>query len=179
MKNKKKKYKNYENFYIGFKNRLLQSIARGAPGHSSLRVWLHRYRGVHIGKGTFIGTDVIIDSSTPYKIHIGNNVIIGMRTTLIGHFGNMGREHVTSRKATLVIEDDVFIGPGVILLPNIHIHKGAVIDAGSVVSKSVPPNTMVQGNPAVPVATCGIPLTNSTPMWEFYRNLKPIKKKTI
>jgi len=152
-------------------------MARSLPGHSTLRVWCHRARGVHIGNNVFIGTDVIIDTATPEKISIGNNVIVGIRCTLISHFDNKGVENIKNGKISLKIEDDVFIGPGVIILPDVTIGKGSVLSAGSVITRSVPPYMMMQGNPALPVAKCGIPLTKSTQMWEFYKNLKPIKKK--
>lgn len=160
----------------GIKNRILQSLAKNAPGSTTLRVWLHRMRGVKIGQGVFIGTEALIDTSHPHKIVIGEKVSIGIRCILIAHFDNKGDALLRSRKPSLVIEDEVFIGPGAIILPNVRIGKGAVVMAGSVVTKSVPPYTMVQGNPAVPVATCGISLTRETPMWEFYKKLRPIKK---
>lgn len=168
----------YENSFVGFRNRLYQALARALPGSSSLRVWLHRHRGVCIGVGVFIGTDVIIDTSLPRKVVIGDNVTVGIRSTLIGHFGNIGTEHIESPEPSLVIEDDVFLGPGVIITPNTRIGRGAVIMAGSVVTRSVRANTMVQGNPAVPVGKCGIPLRRGTPMWEFYKHLKPLASKS-
>jgi serine acetyltransferase len=62
----------------------------------------------------------------------------------------------------------------VIILPNVVIGHGAVVTAGSVVTRSVPPMTVVQGNPAVPVARCGIPFTPTTTSKEFARRLKPL-----
>jgi acetyltransferase-like isoleucine patch superfamily enzyme len=73
------------------------------------------------------------------------------------------------------IEDDAFIGPAVVILPDVTIGAGAVVTAGSVVSRSVPPLTMVQGNPAKPVARSSIPLGLHTPLHEYYRQLKPIR----
>src|SRR5947208_178853 len=70
--------------------------------------------------------------------------------------------------------DDAFLGPGVIIMPNVTIGAGAVVAAGSVVTRSVAPLTMVQGNPAKPIARCGIPLGLDTPIKEFYRRLTPI-----
>ena len=157
---------------VGARNRMFQLLARNLPGATSLRVWLHRRRGVRIGQGVFIGTDVIIDTAIPRKVWIGDDVVIGMRSTLVGHSGNLDESHVHTPQPRLVIEDQVFIGPGVLILPNTRIGKGSVVVGGSVVMKSVPPHTMVQGNPAVPVAMCGIPLLRSTNMWEFYRHLK-------
>jgi maltose O-acetyltransferase len=48
----------------------------------------------------------------------------------------------------IVIEDDVWIGARVILMPGVRIEKGSIIGAGSVVTKDVPPYTIVGGNPA-------------------------------
>ena len=49
------------------------------------------------------------------------------------------------------IEDDVQIGVGAIILKGVHIGRGAIIQAGAVVSKNVPGGTTVAGNPARPV----------------------------
>ena len=50
-----------------------------------------------------------------------------------------------------------------------------IVTAGSVVTRSVAPLTMVQGNPARPIARCGVPLGLHTPIKEFYRRLTPIE----
>jgi acetyltransferase-like isoleucine patch superfamily enzyme len=156
-----------ENPIIGIKNRLLQLVAMHAPGARKTRVWCHRKRGVKIGQDVWIGTGALIETSSPWLVTIGSRVIIGIRATIIAHFHSV--EGVT-------IEDDVFIGPGVIVLPGTTIGKGSVVTAGSVVTKSVPCQTLVQGNPAVPVARCGIPLGLETSGREFSRHLKPFKR---
>jgi UDP-3-O-[3-hydroxymyristoyl] glucosamine N-acyltransferase len=155
---------NPENPLIGMKNRILQALAR-TPGSMSWRILLHRARGVKIGKGAFIGTDTIIETAQPSLVSIGDDVSICTRVTIIAHFREMTKVR---------IEDQAFIGPGAIILPGVVIGMGAVVTAGSVVTKSVPPRTMVQGNPAVPVAKCGVPLTMSTNLPEFYLKLKPL-----
>lgn len=152
----------------GFMNRVLQEMARITPGARSVRVRLHRWRGVKIGANAWIGYDCVLETSRPHLISIGANVIISVRAMLIAHF--RGAEGIT-------IEDDVFVGPGVIILPNVTIGRGSVITAGSVVSASVPPMTVVQGNPARPIATCGVTLVGEAPLQTFYRSLRPIKKK--
>ena len=89
---------------------------------------------------------------------------------LIAHF--RGPEGIT-------IEYDAFIGPGAIILPNVKIGRGAVITAGSVVSTSVAPMTVVQGNPARPIATCGVTLGEKTSMGQFLNSLRPLKRRVI
>ncbi len=160
----------------GFKNRALQIIALYGPGATTLRPSLHRLRGVRIEPGVFIGTDVIIETSQPQLVSIGSGAVIGIRSVIIAHFRD-GDERVQSGEPSVRIEEDVFIGPGVIILPNVTIGYGAVVNAGSIVSRSVPALTMVQGNPARPVARCSVPLGRNTPVKEFYRTLQPIKAK--
>jgi len=53
----------------------------------------------------------------------------------------------------VVIEDYVYIGPRAIILPNVHIGRGAVVAAGSLVSKDVDPGIVVKGVPARPMMT--------------------------
>jgi serine acetyltransferase len=69
--------------------------------------------------------------------------------------------------------DHAFVGPGVLILPNVVIGEGAVVAAGSVVNESVPPYTLVQGNPAKPIASGVMPLAGSTKYTEFIKSLKP------
>src|SRR6266478_3459894 len=153
-----------ENLWAGIRNRICQHLARILPGARSLRVSLHRWRGVRIGKEVWIGYDVILDTSRPHLITIEDGASLSMRVTVIAHF----RE-----TQGVKIEQDAFIGPGAILLPNVTVGRGAVVTAGSVVSHSVPPMTIVQGNPAVPIATCGIPLSSEVTLKEFSRRLRP------
>ena len=152
------------------KDRILQLIAFHAPGAKSLRVRLHRWRGVKIGQGVWIGYQVLLDTSCPDLISFGDNVIISVRAMLIAHF--RGPQGIT-------IEDDAFIGPGAIILPNVTIGRGAVVTAGSVVSSSVGPMTVVQGNPARPIATCGVTLGEKTTMGQFLRSLRPLEQAFV
>lgn len=155
------------------RNRVFQLLALYIPGSTSIRVWLHRKRGVQIGQDVFISIAVIIDTEYPEKVSIGNNVTLGIRSTIIAHFNDQVNSGVTVK-----IEDDVYIGPGVIILPNVIIGKGSVISAGSVVKTSIPPKSMVAGNPAKIVAICEKPLAYGKGLSyiDFVDNLKPVRK---
>jgi len=155
-----------ERVLTGTKNRLLQILARIAPGATSIRVTLHRWRGVNIGSNVWIGYDAIIESSYPRLVTIKDRAAIGMRATIIAHM----RE---SRAVT--IEEDAIVGPGAIVLPNVNIGRGSIVTAGSVVTTSVPPMTMVQGNPARPIAKIGIVLGMGVSIKEFSKHLKPLR----
>jgi acetyltransferase-like isoleucine patch superfamily enzyme len=154
-----------ENPLRGIANRVLQHLARILPGAQSLRPALHRARGVHVGKDVWIGYDVIIDTSRPHLVTLEDGCSLSMRVTVIAHFRELQGVRV---------ERDAFIGPGVIILPNVVIGHGAVVTAGSVVTRSVEPMTVVQGNPAVAVARCSVPLKMDVTVKEFSRRLRPV-----
>jgi acetyltransferase-like isoleucine patch superfamily enzyme len=158
----------------GIRSRFLQILALYAPGGDTVRVALHRLRGVRIGKETRIGFDTLIEPMFPRRVLIGDRVAIGPRVLILAHAHQEPRDGRTDDRTWVRIEDDVFIGPGAIILPHVTLGAGAVVAAGSVVTRSVAPLTMVQGNPAKPVARCGIPLGLRTPEKEFYRQLVPI-----
>jgi acetyltransferase-like isoleucine patch superfamily enzyme len=149
----------------GLWNRILQLIARFAPGAMSARVRLNRWRGVHIGNDVWIGYDAIIETSHPHLVTIRDRAAVGIRSTIIAH----NRE-----QQGVVIEEDAVLGPGVIVLPNVTIGRGAVVTAGSVVTKSVPPKTMVQGNPARRIATVEVPLGLDVSVKEFAKGLRSV-----
>jgi acetyltransferase-like isoleucine patch superfamily enzyme len=141
-------------------------MASFCPGATTLRVWLHRRRGVRIGKRVWIGYDAIIETSYPSLVEIRDDVTIGIRTVIIAHF----RE-----SRGVIIEEKAFIGPGAIIMPKVTIGKGAVVAAGSVVTTPVAPMTLVQGNPAKPIATVGVALDLNTSNKEFLKSLRPIR----
>ncbi len=159
-----------EHIFRGLVNRWFQLLARIIPGAATFRVALHRARGVRIGKNVSIGYDAILDTSEPQLITIEDGATISTRVTVVAHMREL--------EQGVRIEHDAFIGPGAIILPNVTVGHGAVVTAGSVVTRSVPPMTVVQGNPAVPVAKCGIPLTPETSMKEFSRRLRPFPRPT-
>jgi serine acetyltransferase len=158
-----------ESLVRGLINRICQGMARSVPGARSLRPALHRVRGVKIGKGVWIGYDVVLDTSQPNLITLEDNCVLSLRVTVLAHF----REN-----RGVKIEKDAFVGAGALILPNVTVGEGAVVAAGSVVTRSVPSFTLVQGNPAVPVARCGIPIGPGTSAGEFSRNLRPLTKQS-
>jgi acetyltransferase-like isoleucine patch superfamily enzyme len=164
-----------DSLWGGLKNRLLQLVALYIPGNRTSRVWLHRSRGVSIGRNVSIGTSALIETAYPRLVSIGDNVTIGMRAVIIAHFRDSTVQSRLLDRPTVRLENDVYLGPGVIVLPNVTIGHGAVVSAGSVVTRSVPPKTLVQGNPAKPVARCGVSLGGGVPYEKFLRQLTPLR----
>jgi serine acetyltransferase len=158
-----------EGLLRGLFNRILQQLARVVPGATSLRVSLHRARGVRIGRGVWIGYDVILETSRPSLIVLEEDCTLSVRVMIVAHF----RE-----SKGVKIERDVFIGPGAIILPGVVVGRGSVVTAGSVVTRSVPPMTVVQGNPAAPVARCEVSLLPGVSLKEFTRHLRPLSSRS-
>jgi acetyltransferase-like isoleucine patch superfamily enzyme len=151
--------------------RILQLLAYNIPGATSIRVKLHRIRGVEIKNNVFIGQHVHIDSTAPHKVYIGNNTQLSMNVLIIAHFRELGQDE--KEKYSVYLDDDVFVGAGVIILPAVRIGKGCVIGTGSVVASSIPDYTFAVGNPAIPKAKVGMALLAETSYAEFIKNLKP------
>ena len=151
--------------------RLLHKLAFVAPGGGSVRPWLHRLRGADIGKNVWIAQLVYLDELHPGDVTIGDNCTIGLRTSIFTHF-YWGRRRPQSN-GKVVIEKDVFIGPHCVILPNVRIGEGAVIRAGTVVSRNVPAHAFWGSPPAEFLATATVALTSNHSYEEFTRGLKP------
>lgn len=117
---------------------------------------------VNIDKGVTFATDLKIGNgagigancSIPSGVSIGENVMMGIDILMFTNehrhdditipMGTQGRTPVEP----IVIEDDVWIGSRSLIMKGVHIGHGAIIAAGSVVTKSVPPYEIWGGNPA-------------------------------
>lgn len=108
----------------------------------SLRIRLYRYGGAKVGKNVFIGMETYIDDTLADKIIIEDDVTISFRVTIIAHGPSKRFPN------PVIIKKGVYIGAGAILLPGLIIGESSVIGAGSVVTKDVPPLSLVAGNPA-------------------------------
>jgi acetyltransferase-like isoleucine patch superfamily enzyme len=153
-------------------NRIVQIIARFCPGSTTLRPALHRWRGVKVGQEVFIGDDVYLDNEWPERIEIQDNVQISMRSIVIAHTRGPGQ---------VIIEREAFVGPNCVLVAGagrvLRIGTGAVVGAGSVITKSVPPRLYV-APPAVQVlARARISLPSAETMEEFWAGLEPLERQ--
>lgn len=106
---------------------------------------------VKIGNNVSIGRQVFLDYSGGCKI--GNDVCISHRAAIFTHEHPLknGKYQVFKDgvENAIIIGDDVWIGYQAIILPSVnYIGKGAVVGAGSVVTKDVPEHHIVAGNPA-------------------------------
>ncbi len=130
-------------------------------------------RHISIGKNNRFGRDTRCDAGYDGKITIGNDVLIDDHCFItsqnlieIGNHVQISaycfitdfNHNFSSRKVPInmqgcssepvIIEDDVWIGAHSIILPGVKIGKGSIVGAGTVVTKSVRPYSIVAGNPA-------------------------------
>jgi carbonic anhydrase/acetyltransferase-like protein (isoleucine patch superfamily) len=152
-------------------NRVLHSIARVAPGSTNLRPFLHRLRGVKIGKNAFIGDDVYLENEYPELVELLDNTVLSTRCTIIAHTRGGGR---------VTIGPDVLIGVGVqIVCPvgkALIIGAGSVISTGSVIGSSIAPAMLVAPPRSVPVGVITTPWTKPGPFEQFVAGIRPLKR---
>lgn len=117
---------------------------------------LYSYRNIYVGDDVNLGVRPILMAELS-EIRIGSHVMFGPEVVVIGGGHNadvpgtfMTEVHQKSGNEDLgvVIEDDVWIGARAIILRGVLVGRGAIIGAGAVVTKSVPPYSIVGGNPA-------------------------------
>lgn len=118
----------------------------------SLRPLLLKFCGVEFknSKKVFIGTDVLFDNLKNTKTIIGSNVLITTGVKILNHFPVITQNDGVQEfhVGDVIIEDNVFIGMNSLIIKPVTIGKGAVIGAGSVVTKDIPAGAIVGGNPA-------------------------------
>ena len=125
---------------------LLGSVGDGVVIHSPFRCDLGF--NIHIGRN-FVGNFnlSILDEA---EVRIGDNVFIGPNCsliTIIHAFEPEQRNAGVMAANPVTIGDNVWIAANVVVLPGVEIGDGAIIGAGSVVTKSIPANTLAAGNP--------------------------------
>lgn len=144
------KKKNKNNFTIPMKN------------VSATDLDLLKKNNIVIGKGTYGMINFRSFGCEKEKLIIGNWCSISSNSVFM-----LGGNHIYDRistypfelifneklisaetKGPIIVDDDVWIGDNSIILSGVYISKGAIIGAGSVVSKNVPPYAIVAGNPA-------------------------------
>jgi maltose O-acetyltransferase len=104
--------------------------------------------GLKLGRDVFIGGGTFLDPDFCFLIEIGDETTISLEVFVLAHDAST-RTHVGySRVAPVKIGSRVFIGARAMILPGVTIGDDAVVAAASVVTRDVPPGTVVAGNPA-------------------------------
>ena len=106
---------------------------------------------IRIGRNTSLNEFVVINGAG--NVDIGDDVLIGHRTSIVSDshgFDDLSKKIYLQNKKSrpIKIKNNVFIGCNVTVLPGVTISEGSVIGAGSVVTRDIPTNSVVAGNPA-------------------------------
>ncbi|MED4204549.1 acyltransferase [Neobacillus mesonae] len=130
-------------FWKVVKNFIVIQMARYTP-FLGMKNWLYRkLLGMKVGEHTSFALMVMLDVMFPEKISVGRNTVIGYNTTILAH-EYLIKEY---RLGDVIIGDEVMIGANSTIMPGITIGDGAIVSAGTLVHKDVPPGSFVGGNP--------------------------------
>ena len=103
-----------------------------------------------IRSGTYVNRFTIFDALE--HIEVGRDCMIGPHCYITdADHGKAPGKSVKSQpmeKSPVIIEDEAWLGANVVILPGVHIGKGAVVGAGSVVTHDIPTNAIAVGKPA-------------------------------
>ena len=149
---------------------LYQHRGRHAIIHHSVRMDTPPYRKFWLGDYSVVESFACINNAVGDVI-IGNHTRIGLHNTIIGpvtigshvnlaqgititalnhNFGDsekrIDQQGISTKE--VVLEDDIWVGANAVILPGVTIGKHAVVAAGAIVTKDVPPHSLVAGVPA-------------------------------
>lgn len=163
---------------VRWKDHWLQQIAMRASWNKT-RIICQRWRGVSIGNKVHWGTNVFIDPPYPYFVIIEDGASLAGNNTLLTHT-KASRYHsriIESYVAPIVIHKNAWLAVGVTVLPGCEIGEGAIVSAGSVVTKDIPPLTIASGNPAKVVNDLARLLKNNYSEEEYKKIITKRKEK--
>jgi acetyltransferase-like isoleucine patch superfamily enzyme len=135
------------------RKKIARLLAKSFP-LNAVRVAALRVAGYAVGKHVYIGEDFLVVDDLDRdacSLHIGDRVAISPRVLVVlASYPNHSvlREQIEDVFGSVTIGDDVWIGSGVVILPNVTIGEQAIVGAGAVLTRDVPPHTVVIGNPA-------------------------------
>ena len=142
---------------MGILRGFLKKIRRKYAEYKGGEIYINylRRQGIKIGTRCHIGkpSTITIDYTRPYLVEIGNNVRMNKYFTLLTHdfatsvLTNKYGEFLPS-SGKVKIGNNVYIGADAIVLPGVTIGDNVVVASGAVVTKDVPDNVVVGGNPA-------------------------------
>lgn len=115
-------------------------------------VLYYRQLGVSVGKNVFISHCAKIDTTYRDSIFIEDNCYITYGASIIAHDHSVYRRIPFQKddgKGIVRLKKNVFIGNGAQVLRNVTVGENSIVAAGAIVTKNVPPNVIVGGNPAI------------------------------
>jgi len=107
-----------------------------------------RALGMTIGKDVWLPSSTWIDSDYCFLIAIGDHCGFGEECLILAHDAQMDEFLDAARVGRVIVHDSCHIGARTVILPGVEIGPRTIVGANSVVSRSLPPETVCAGNPA-------------------------------
>lgn len=130
----------HQNVLKVLRNKILHLIARHTISNG-IRIFLFRLSGCKIAKNVFIGIETFLDDQFPQYIKIEEGCVLSFRVNLVVHDMSGFNRPITFKKNS-------YAGCGASIMPGVIVGENSFVAAGAVVTKNVPPNTIVAGVPA-------------------------------
>ena len=131
---------------MNFKNKIIILFRYKLMGRLNLEAL--KQRGLKVGINFNMQQGCIIDESHCWLISIGNSVTLAPNVHILAHDASTKMFLGYTKIGIVTIGNNVFIGAGSIILPNVKIGNDVIIGVGSIVTKDIPDGTVVAGNPA-------------------------------
>lgn len=110
---------------------------------------------MHIGRDVWLPDSTVIDVSHCFLISVGDHCGFGEGCVLLAHDAQMDEFLDAARLGCVTIRESCHIGARTIILPGVEIGPRTIVGAGSVVTRSLPAETVCAGNPARVICSLG------------------------
>ena len=132
----------------------LGKIARSLP-IEGIRLSAYRRQCIKMGKYVAIAENVYLDELFPYLITLEDHVMLSPGVHIITHHRptRYWEPYLDAYVAPVHLEEGVYVGTNAVILPGVRIGKRAIIGAGAVVSRDIPPGVFAAGVPAKVIKT--------------------------
>lgn len=150
---------------------LANCVINRVPHHRFRLFYYRHFLNFEIGRGSFVFMETCFDArhrfvmgdnsvinqkcriDTRGGVSIGKNVSISAEVCILTADHDLQCANFSGREHPVAIEDYVFVGTRAMILPGVTLGKGCAVAAGAIVTRSVPPFTIVAGIPAKPIGT--------------------------
>lgn len=138
----------------------------------SVRPFLHRLRGVRVGKKVFIGDDVYLENEFPERVSIGDRTVLSVRSIIIAHTQGVG---------AVTIGNNVWIGPSAMVIctqgRELTIGDGAVISHGAVVGRNVAREIIIAPPRSTAIGRATYPMTGKEGYAKFVAGMRLLSQE--
>lgn len=133
----------------------MYSVLLSPLNYRKIRPVLWRWMGAKVGKDCFIGYEVWVDMTNTHLIEMEDHVHIANRCLLLCHQRDLSDYHIgddyaklSYNKRKIILKKGCLIGMNSMIMPGVTVGEGAIVGAGSLVTKDIPAWTIATGRPA-------------------------------